>query len=380
MGVLISCAWGVLVGKLNKRHCGQLLAVLSTGLLITSYQNCSKVAVQDQLDSASMGLQPQGGGQELVLKDFSQKVLLNPDNNKLDIVLVIDNSGSMKEDSTKLANRLEGFIQDLSSSSIDWQACITTTDVGSTAGKSLQWRIGNGKRVINKMDSNLSVVFADTIASFFTNKGAGDERGVYALKKNLEYISSSGCYREGSLVSTIILSDEDERSVGSDKNYYKFLVDSQQITQKDLDNQYKGLTSDDDPAQLLVDFRNKLPNNRLIANSIVIPEGDRTCLDDQLKNSASFYGRVYQQLSTLTGGAVGSICSNDYSATLEDFAATIKQAFAKVELDCTPANFVNVDLLSGTAPSWNLTNKTMNISNIVSSAEIMIKYQCWVKP
>ena len=367
------------MGKINQRSFSQILAVLGAGLLVVGFQNCSKVEVASSLDSASTSLGIEGG-ENLVLKDFSQKALLDPANNKLDIILVIDNSGSMKDDSAKLASRLEGFIQNLSSSAIDWQACITTTDVGSTSGKSLKWKTGAGKLVLNKSDGNLSTVFADTIASFFTSGGGGDERGVYALSRNLEYISSSGCYRDGSLVSTIILSDEDERSVGGDKAFYQFLVDAKLLSQTDLNNQHKDLTDEDLPANYIADFRAKLPNNRVIANSIVVPTGDMSCIQSQLASSASFYGRIYEQLSQLTGGAVGSICANDYSATLDDFADTIKQAFAKVELDCTPANPVNVALVSGTAPTWNLSNKTMNISNIVEQTELLIKYQCWVKP
>lgn len=368
------------MGKVNQKHFFQLFTILMSLVLMLSFQNCSKIAVEGTTDTSSSGLLDPQDAEDLVLKDFSQKAYLNPNNNKLDIILVIDNSGSMKDDSEKLASRLEGFIQNLSSSSIDWQACITTTDVGATSGKSLKWKTGNGKVVINKMDANLSAIFADTIASFFESSGNGDERGVYALRKNLESISGSGCYRQGSLVSTIILSDEDERSVGEDKNYYKFLVDSQQVGQSELDKQFKGLTDVDLPANYIADFRAKLPYNRLISNSIVIPTGDRNCLDSQLTSNPSFYGRVYEQLSQITGGAVGSICSNDYTATLEDFADTIKQAFAQVELDCTPAHPVNVSLLKGTAPAWNLDKKTMNISNIVEETELMIKYQCWVKP
>ncbi|MCB0370011.1 MAG: hypothetical protein KDD45_11450, partial [Bdellovibrionales bacterium] len=48
-------------------------------------------------------------------------------NNKVDILIVIDNSGSMSYEQSEMAKRFSGFVESLNG--LDWQLGITTTDV-----------------------------------------------------------------------------------------------------------------------------------------------------------------------------------------------------------------------------------------------------------
>src|SRR5262249_1335778 len=61
-------------------------------------------------------------------KHVVQDVAFNS-SNKVDILVIVDNSNSMSVEQQNLGSRFNGFIQNLNNSGLDWQIAITNTDV-----------------------------------------------------------------------------------------------------------------------------------------------------------------------------------------------------------------------------------------------------------
>lgn len=340
-------------------------------VVVLSFQQCSKVAVSDLgSESLSSGTDVVGQGEQPVdtpLQNRIHKAVLKADQSPLDIILVVDNSGSMEVDSLHLADRLEGFVQALEASAINWQMCLIQT---SNLGAVVRWS-GSSTHILNSQVSNLGSIFRQTISQM-SFSGNGDERGVASLSKNLDARASNGCYRSQSVVTTIVISDEDERSMGGVWDIYEGL-----LKKSILDQQFRQLEHIDHPKNYIAKFKDVLPMNKLISNSIVVPTADPGCHAQQLKDSASFYGKQYELLSQLTGGSVGSICAADYAPVLSQFASVIKRSFKDVELECVPEGPIRVISSNNSALSWSLNHKTVSFeSELAQDLPVEIDYQC----
>ena len=157
-------------------------------------------------------------------KTFTKKV--EQYDNQLDILLVIDDSGSMYKDSSRLATKLKTFVDRLKNSNIDWQMCVTSTDTEYYQGRPIQWKVDTkykpskseeSNHILKKNSGDLNQIFVDTMRFI----GAGfnsDEQGIKAMNLSVQDNDRSNCYRDKAALSVIVISDEDERSVGGNKS------------------------------------------------------------------------------------------------------------------------------------------------------------------
>jgi len=344
-----------------------------TLLVVLSFQQCSKVAVTDLGSSASSSENPNGEPVDPNLRQITQNSVLKADRSPLDIILVVDNSGSMREDSEHLAARLENFVKALETSGFNWQMCLVRTDYNDTAGAAQDWYglSGDKAHILNYQSTQLGTIFSNTISTMGFS-GSGDERGVAALSRNLDSRAANSCYRQGSVVTTIVISDEDERSMGGLRDIYEGHISSAQ-----LDNQFRALEAIDLPANLITRFQSALPSNKLISNSIIVRSGDTACFNQQIQSNPAFYGKQYELLSSLTGGAVGSICATDYAPVLSQFASVIIKSIKEVELQCVPVGSIKVTSANNSALKWTLSGKTVSFeSSLEQDLAIQIQYQC----
>lgn len=319
-------------------------------------------------------------------REISYNGIAQPADNKLDILLVIDNSNSMLADNQKLAQKLSGFVNDLESSNIDWQMCASTTSTllsGSSYkwGASVIWQgyapaSGVPSYLLKKGTIGLTSIFGNTIDSI----GAGwantdDERGIKAAWRHVYNgdinfpAEASGCYRRDAAMATIIISDEDERSIGGD------------ATQEYYPGEFKTLENEDLPDVYIQQVKNIFGSaKRFTVNSIIVKPGDSACMQTQdAEGSKSHYGNMYAKLSNLTGGAVSSICNTDFSTNLNLFRDVIKTSIASLPLECLPVQNEITLRVTPAIPGLNYNVNGMNLNftpQIPAGSNISLIYKC----
>lgn len=319
------------------------------------------------------------------LREVHYNNLITASNNKLDIVLIVDDSNSMLADNQKLAANLSGFVTKLQNSNIDWQMCATPTRALPTAsnqyvwGASFYWQKTSTPSselgiVLKKGTPNLSSIFTNTIE--YINAGwigSDDERAIKAAYRHvyngdLRYSGNSGCYRPDSAIAYIIISDEDERSVGGDA--------SQQFYSGEL----KELENEDKPNVFVAYVKEVFGNERrFTVNSIIVKPNDTACKSSQDAGGAkSHYGVKYAELSNLTGGGIGSICDSDYSTNLNLFFDKISDSLSSVPLECAPYNnSVTVTITPNITVASRVEGTSLVFDTPVPAGHTVdLKYQC----
>ncbi len=283
--------------------------------------------------------------------------------NQLDILLVIDDSGSMYQDNIRLAAKLGGFVNNLSSSNIDWQMCITSTSVDYFQGRPVQWRGANSGHILTRNSGNLSGILTETVKWI----GAGfssDEQAIKAVNLSLRDNTDSHCYREDAGLAIIIISDEDERSVGGVRALNP--------------GQYKPLTADNQPSSVMRTINTVFGiGKRVSVHPIIVKDVECKEIQDA-QGEVSFYGTKYKQLYSHIGGSLHSICEPDFSITLANSHTTIISSLAALELSCTPnaAPIVHVNGVSY-APYITIVGDEITFNPVVSgSATITGSYCC----
>lgn len=134
----------------------------------------------------------------------------------VDILWVIDNSGSMGDEQTDLANNFDLFIRDFITKGIDFKMAITTTD-----GRSQHAGVMRG-------DTNLLTdeAAAANEAQFIQNfqnwirvgtNGSGTEMGLYGGKSFFERYSNWA--RPNAYLAVVYVSDEEDYSAGAVSQY-----------------------------------------------------------------------------------------------------------------------------------------------------------------
>ena len=230
--------------------------------------------------------------------------------NKVDILMVIDDSNSMLADNERLASRMNEFVNNLTDLNIDWQVCTTITrkKENNYWGASILW---SGLTVVPKWilkpnGSTTNEIFVRTIRDIGAGiLGSDDERGIYAAHEHVGFTSFpdpvtgvlkdySFCNRPEASLSVILISDEDERSIGGNETLAHYPGDYG----KPLD-----------PEDLPQTFINKVKqtlgaDKRFTFNSIIVKPNDTACMAAQdAEDAKSHYGYKYDELSKATGGA-----------------------------------------------------------------------------
>lgn len=325
------------------------LVLVSAGIVAIGYNACSKVSFDKQLLDSDI---PLGWEEKIVSTDIS----------KLDILLVVDNSTSMLADNRKLASRLGGFVENLKSSKVDWQMCITTTSfmmppdsffpTGSRVdwGSSVKWSSyspGDGKTwILDSSTGNLQGIISNTIEKIGVQDSAGDERGIKAAYHHFLQRNDNNCYRSDAKLAVIVISDEDEASVAGDVVLKEaelkiYRDDHPSATQAELDAQSQrfDLKLEDSPQKYLDSVKNAFSSKQVNIHSIITESVSCKEIQDNIPDekgyiSTSYIGTVYKQASQLTGGGVGSICDNDYTETLGVFRNITLNSKSEEILNC----------------------------------------------
>ena len=236
---------------------------------------------------------------------------------KIDVLWVIDNSGSMAPRQENLAKNFQAFINEFTTNSVDFRIGITTTDIFKEAGKF----VGNPK-VLTPQTANLVSAFAANVKVGIT--GAPYEVGMEAARMALELNIAqnaatvtnckkacvaavpscpSDCetktqftfLRPDAYLYIIFVSDEDDKSSEDTRFFYRYF------------ETIKGIG-----------------NDGTVATAAIMG-------DTPTNPCGAAPGFKYRALSDLTGGEVGSICDGNFALTLKKLASNavgLKRKFA----------------------------------------------------
>lgn len=261
---------------------------------------------------------------------------------KIDVMWVVDQSGSMASSQQNLANNFPSFINNFTSKGYDFQIAVTTTDAflslpawtpyynqmptpsyywGRPQAEKAWWRNGtvgspSGFSIINMITPNLVDVFIDN-ALQGTN-GHGDERSFQSMRAALESPGNAGFARPGGFLAVILLTDEDDFShngTGATTSYTGALHPV-----ADYVSFLDGFTGSSGASR-------KYSVNTISVNS-------QACLDS-IFNGAQKIGVRVGQLADATGGIKGNLCGN-FATELDLIAKSIVELSTQFYLNGDP--------------------------------------------
>jgi hypothetical protein len=278
---------------------------------------------------------------------------------KVDILWVIDNSGSMGEEQASLAMNFQAFIEFAEAQEIDYQIAVTTTDVDSGGEQGRFVPIGGNNRIVTpQTQPSPNAVFGQnsnvgTIGSAFEQ---GLEAAYMALSPPAINADNMGFLRTDAVLSIIFVSDEVDQSPQTVDFYTNFFLS------------IKG-------------FR----NTNLFSASSIVGDTPGGCTGP---GGNADDGARYVEVSRRTGGIFQSICTTDWSRALEELSSTafgFKSRFflSNQPVISTVEVYIDGVMLEGQDPSgqvnwtYDYSTNSVNFSPIATpepGAEIRVEY------
>ncbi len=313
---------------------------------------------------------------DVTYHDVSQSVTVTANSN-VDILFVVDNSGSMQEEQIGIGNKINGFLDKIKD--LNWQIAVTTTDSASATvagnGNARNW--GDGQFRPFDSDTGNQFILRSTQVNAMTAQtqlanainvgilGSGDERGINATYRAIERAASPSInkdfLRADSKLAVVLTSDEDECSNGSS-------------------NCSGGNASRSVPQNVLNLIAAQYGTGKGFSfNSIIYIPGDASC------TTGANAGNSYKQLSTLTNGVVASVCSSDFTTPLANIGSRVVNLVNSATLSCTPEDINNdgkpdlqINLADGTVVTsgYTLAGKQVSFSNPLPEGTHRFFYFC----
>lgn len=212
----------------------------------------------------------------------------------IDILLVVDNSGSMRPHREALSANFDRFLDLLDpdptrsgeKGEIDYRLALTTPD-GSIRGGKI---VGN-PAIVRPGDYDTIAAFRANLDALKGEESTADEQGLAGAQKALETLAKmkddkgkQAFLRDGAYLYIIVISDEEDGSFGEVHYFHRYF--------KSL----KGVGNE----------------NTVAVSAIAGVEG--------CKNSEP--GERYREITRLTGGVFGDICTEDWGSTLRELAVS----------------------------------------------------------
>lgn len=299
------------------------------------------VAVDDGEDVAALQVNAGQGGLQTagiigrgLSREDNTEYFQQQSQQKVDVLFVIDNSGSMMEEQQSLGSNFQAFLTAAQSQAIDYHIGVTTTGIEASPGG---WSVcpggaegGEHGRLFPADNTSPRIITPGTPNAenvFKTNTNVGwchwNEQGLEGAYRALTtpLVSSAddpsttlpndgnlGFLRPDAKLALIFISDEDDSSTQSVSYYETF---------------FKAVKGND-PSLLSV-------------SAIVGPTALSTC------PTASSTGSRYIQLAQATGGVVESICTTNWAGSLQNLSNNAfgpKRHFPLSETPSDPSQIV----------------------------------------
>lgn len=199
--------------------------------------------------------------------------------NKVDVLWVVDSSGSMTQEQDNVARNFGKFFDFLAKAKTDYHIAVTTTDVVTVQG-----RLQGNPAVIDPSTPNPIEAFAANVR--VGTAGSANEAGLDAARRTFE-LKPAGFLRDDAHLFLIFVSDEEDNSQpGTPKFFYRYFES----------------------------LKGKGNESRVSAGAIIgdVPGGCASPADGYFANA----GTRYKEVVDIVGGSVGSICDPQFDATL----------------------------------------------------------------
>lgn len=231
--------------------------------------------------------------------------------NKIDILWIVDNSGSMGDSQTALAQNFEAFIEDIEQKGYDFQIAVITTDAYRGGDFARFKAAGDGTRILTPNTPDLKTKFIEAIMVGI--RGSADERGMQSLEVAFENSANQllDFPRRDAFFSVIVVSDEEDNSRMADgsrvypgKNHYLGILDTIRLS----------------------DSINGEQNYSV--NAIVKGPANPHC-------TSGIVGNRYMEMVEATGGITADICG-DFANSLTNITTSIVQLSTQFYLSREP--------------------------------------------
>lgn len=295
-----------------------------------------------------------------------QQVVQQPDRGKVDILWVIDNSGSMEWAQQALASKFESFANQLLAANVDFQLGVTTTDMcrpdktvdefcpvsTKVSATGLQGNLVAVPQSTSRflLGSSASVVDSFRAMAMRGTTGSSLEQGLsaakYAVQKSAAGGFNAGFVRPDAKLSVVVLSDEEDDGVGmwgrdGYGNVFKdffgnpnYALDSVLAARFPFANQHMT------PERFVQELSGLKGEGLFQLNAITgvkNAQGQTYCRLDS--NGEPFgpmeAGTNYIRAASLTGGIVQNVCG-DWESILTNVGRGTVELTTRIQLESAP--------------------------------------------
>ena len=228
----------------------------------------------------------------------SQVDTFTQDQAVVDVLFVVDNSGTLTNERDELAREFDRFITVLLAAEVDFHVGVTSTDMSFETGD--RGRLRGSPRFITRSTPDPELVFSRAV-TFSQGREVAHEQGLLAISAALSPplvdLENQGFLRPDAALAVIVVSDEDDQSIGTPESYVRFL------------------------AAL------KPPGRAAnISLSAVVGEAPDGCYppgEEGLFGAHAEVGERYLHVSAATGGLEQSICAADFGPFVDELATRL---------------------------------------------------------
>lgn len=161
------------------------------------------------------------GGMPVEVTEVFQQA--DEETKQLDVVWIIDNSGSMSDEQAALGINFSAFIDDFILKAVDFKMAITTTDTSTDAKKGMMVT-GSDVKLTSANAQNDPNQFKDDFKNLIQVgiSGSGNEKGLAASEGFMEKYSTS-FIRPNAYLAVVVVSDEEDQSPKAVADYTDYL-------------------------------------------------------------------------------------------------------------------------------------------------------------
>lgn len=354
-----------------KRRVLILFSLVGILVVLQGFQNCSGVqkSVSFSNDESSLDVVDQDIPDEVdpdpnaVPHLVQDTVQVAPTANAVDVLVVMDNSGSMKVEQANMASRFSNFISKLNG--LDWHMGIITTDVAADAnlkdGRLVQFKNTTDYFLSSTMSST-TVDSAFTSSIQFATTGSGKEQGIAATSRFVDrYLDSAA------------INDSHRAMIRSNAAFAVVVI---------TDANESGKLAINDGANLVNKVKATFGASKPFSfHSIIVKSNDAAC---KAQDGNESYGVAYEKISKATGGIISSVCEMDYSAQLQIIGEATASLVNSIQLSCVPQDMDHNGTPDITVKNSNnvtvsdyiLQGQQLRFANPLAAGSYTVKYYC----